>query len=339
MATDRDRYGRSPDVGPLAPGSDGAERLRRQRITRLVVAGLALIALALWFAEAEEVAVARSVVWMVTHPLVAIPIFFAGLGLALAAIAGFLVAMRQLFPLLPGDRNVFVPFFRWINGGPERDGGALEQIRSPLVPDQIPEWVIRASAASVASQAARGEGGRPPATGRRIAFGLAAASVIAAVLSGGAYLLVGHGRPVPSGARAIGNCSPAPCASVGGSSLYVSSVDDHYVATDLTPAQRGFLDGAQPPAGFRFVRVSVRIAPAPGATAPDPAKALELFDGVVARGPTKLLAVDPACHVTAPPTLPGAQRGPFSMCFVARDLPHRQTLSLRWLPTGVSIPL
>lgn len=337
MATDRDRGSRSRDLSPLDPRLDAAERLKRQRITRLVVAGLALIALALWFAEAEEVAVARSVVWLVGHPFVAVPIFFGGVGLVLAAVAGFFAAMRRLFPPLPGDQNVFVPFFRWLNGMPERTADAPEGTLPPAVPDRIPEWVIRSSRAP--SAAGSGEAGLPPATGRRVALGLMAASVVGAALSGGVYVLAGHRSRVPSGAKAIGACSPAPCASVAGSSLYVSSVDNHYVAKDLTSAQRGFLDGAQPPAGFRFVRVSVRVAPAPGATATDPRKSLELFDGVAARPPTALLAVDPACHVAAPPTSPGNVRGPFTMCFVARDLSHPQKLSLQWVSTGVSIPL
>ena len=337
MATDRDRGSRDRDFRPLDPRLDTAERLKRKRITRLVLAGLALIALALWFAEAEEVAVARSVVWMVGHPFVAVPIFFAGIGVALAAVAGFFAAMRRMFPPMPGDQNVFVPFFRWLNAVPDVTGRSLEGTVPLVVPDQIPEWVVRSSRAP--SPGPGGGSALPPASGRRIAVMLTAVSMVVALLSGGIYLLAGRGRPVPRGARAVGSCSPAPCAAVAGSTVYVLSVDNHYVATDLTPAQRGFLDGAQPPKGFRFVRVTVRIRPGSGVTATDPAKALELFDGVAARRPTNLLAVDRACHVSAPPTSPGVESGPYSMCFLARDLPHHQQLSLKWVPMGVSIPL
>ncbi len=331
----------------FGPGLDEADRLKRRRITGLVLSGLTVIGLALWFAEAEEVAVARSVVWMVGHPLVAVPIFFAGVGVALAIVVGALALMRRMFPPLPGDQNLFTPFFRWLNAVPPGAPAESSSVSSyPAVPDQLPDWVIRSaqlqSPPGGQPPAAEGEpppASEPPPRARRMAVGMMVASVAVAALSGGVYLLAGHGPSMPSGAKAIGACSPAPCASLAGSALYVLSVDNNYSPNDLTPTERGFLDGAQPPAGFRYVRVTVRLDPPAGVRAPNPAKSVKLFDGAAERTPTALLAVDPACHISSPPAPPGVPRGPVSMCFIARDLHPRVTPSLVWMPTGTRIPL
>lgn len=123
----------------------------------------------------------------------------------------------------------------------------------------------------------------------------------------------------------LANCSPAPCATYQGLTLYVSSINRDY-SPKSAPSAPIY---ATPSAGFHYVRMEVRFVVTQGQHEVSPAT-LHLND------PLGALDADyyflPDCQTTSEHVLgPGGELGPTPVCFEVGG-PVTGPLKLSWTP-------
>lgn len=278
--------------------------MKQRKILKLLSIPVGIIALLLVGAEFANQLVVNVVVNGVRHPLYGVLVLFAVIAVVGAFPLGAYLWVRSL-PSQAGDK-LLDPYFRWLNEGPSR----------------------------AERQQAAGTAPESPVSRLRPWYAVVAAGLAVAAAAGAAYATSPRSHPVPAAdvAGHYGACSPAPCVTEHGVTLYVTSVSPRYHPTDLTAGERGFSDGGQAPAGYRFVRILVRFAVPAGTAMPDARRSIVLLDGKAQLRPTAL-AFDPACRAVVASTV-AEQVVP--LCYLAA-LRTAAPLRLGFLPWKVSI--
>lgn len=285
---------------------------KRKRLSLLAAFPATLIAIMLWLAEQENVLAASAVVQGTNHPFVGVVVLVLGaLSLGGAAVA-IRAIIRHYIPPLPGE-NIAETVIRWIN---EEAPDPVDVRRAKLALPPGPARISTSTKIVVA------------------AASLAALGAVSAIVSLATHAPVKVATPHLAPVVA-GTCTPAPCAKAANVEVRVVSVNNNYVPTDLTLVQRGIEDGAQPPPGFRFVRLNVVVERSPTAPVLHPSTSFVLLDGSGIRR-ADVLTFDPACQRRVM-NLHATTVGPFPLCFAAKGNPGRIDLGIPVVGLSISL--